>query len=704
MKKFIFYSPLKTLIILASLIYLGKAVIFFAENPNFLLIWDWPGHLERASIATFPWQGGWDTAFWAGYPTATYPNFYHLLLKAAIILAGGNEKAGAIGLTFAILFLQLHALFILTKRIIKTEIGQTAAFLLTLALMSHGSGSLMGSFRGTLFTGGGPGALASAQLLYFLSTKHFRERSLWLGLMFLTHPLSALIGLIELLIKLLSNFKTQFLNSGGAGGVPVEPPQRSEEVGWGAAKRQDPSHIKHQLITLLIGTLIGLPWILPMLDPSFATVAFNLGGNPTQLPWIFISILLLIIVESSAARGPLILTALIVGLLTVTPNWIMKLIEQLGIRGIHFYRFGWYVLLLSPTAIISGIRSNFDNLILKQLNKNTKLSLATLSLLAIAVGNQPKLNVELKTDFSKVTDLSGRVMDTAGHTSGLGIPQAMEHLLIKNTNLVGSTRWLFESGSKGLQFYDLKSTVNPSSFRDGTNIDTYVDLVGNNRRSVDIEKAAKLLGVSYLSYTTRQLPQNIDNQKLFHIGTITVRNGQTLIPLYYVLEKVSGATLIDTLEVLPEVNPDVDLGEWWAKGEWNSLVASEPPPIPTTEINLSRPEVKNLAIDASIISFLVESEAPAPVSVRFTYSPYWTARSVSNSYVSQPIWVSPGNMLVYGSGKIELVWKTPSYLARFSPISAITLMVLVTLSIAGRRHYMSHLKPRKTRRNFPPPR
>ena len=59
------------------------------------MLWDWPGHLERASIAVFPWQGGWDTAFWGGYPTATYPNFYHLLLKGAILLSGGNEKIGA---------------------------------------------------------------------------------------------------------------------------------------------------------------------------------------------------------------------------------------------------------------------------------------------------------------------------------------------------------------------------------------------------------------------------------------------------------------------------------------------------------------------------------------------------------------------------------------------------------------------------------
>lgn len=51
------------LLILATLIFLGKAGLFW-QSPNFTQFWDWPGHLEKAAIADWPWKSGWDTAFW----------------------------------------------------------------------------------------------------------------------------------------------------------------------------------------------------------------------------------------------------------------------------------------------------------------------------------------------------------------------------------------------------------------------------------------------------------------------------------------------------------------------------------------------------------------------------------------------------------------------------------------------------------------
>ena len=108
------------LVILASLIFLGKVGLFFFQNQNFTQFWDWPGHLEKASIADWPWKSGWDTSFWGGYPTWTYPNFYHLILKF-IVFISGSETSAAIVLTVLIFCLQLHALWKFTGKELKQK-------------------------------------------------------------------------------------------------------------------------------------------------------------------------------------------------------------------------------------------------------------------------------------------------------------------------------------------------------------------------------------------------------------------------------------------------------------------------------------------------------------------------------------------------------------------------------------------------------
>ena len=71
--------------------------------------------------------------------------------------------------------------------------------------MMYAGGSFMGSFLGTLFTGGGPGGLATALLLYMIAFHDYgsglTSSSGWLlGLLFLTHPLTAMVAMAYLSI------------------------------------------------------------------------------------------------------------------------------------------------------------------------------------------------------------------------------------------------------------------------------------------------------------------------------------------------------------------------------------------------------------------------------------------------------------------------------------------------------------------------
>ncbi|MBI5356867.1 hypothetical protein HZB78_04665 [Candidatus Collierbacteria bacterium] len=627
-------------VILATLIFLGKVGLFFWQNPNFSQFWDWPGHLEKATVADWPWKSGWDTAFWGGYPTWTYPNFYHLLLKFFIYLFK-SETLGIISLTILIFCLQLHGLWKFTEKELKPKPQlMRLSFLTTVIIMAYAGGSFMGSFLGTLFTGGGPGSLATALLFYLIA---FRDSGLglttpsgwFLGLLFLTHPLTAMVAIAYLFISMLL-----FLIN------------------------KDPIGFKKSIFTCLTGFLIGLPWILTKLDPSFKTAAFNLPSSPTLFPWIIIVILILMVINDKSKFSPLILTTILLGGLSVLPDNIIRGLEGFGIRGIHFFRFSWYMMIMFPPILISLAKTSGKN----KIYNRTIAAFTAITLFAILIGPQPRDNIKFNSDFSEVKNFSGRVMDVSRHTFKLDYPQAMEHALIKNTNLSGSTRWIFESGSKGLMFYSLKNALEPQSFKDGVYLSLFNDSFGNPRRKFNVKKIADLLGVNYIAYTTTDL-QPAEKGNIWKIGDISWNdNNGDKFSLNYFLERIEGVSLVDSLDYNPEIAKDLNLGEWWLDPDKINLYIDGDSQVPP-EVNLSQPEISNLRIHPMKISFTVESEKPAPVVVKFNYSPYWVASSANENFTSQPQWITPGNILIYASGPINLIWKTPRYLSLFGLFS-----------------------------------
>jgi hypothetical protein len=638
------------LVILASLIFLGKVGLFFFQNQNFIQFWDWPGHLEKASIADWPWKSGWDTSFWGGYPTWTYPNFYHLILKVFVFISG-SETSGAIVLTILIFCLQLHALWKFTEKELKQKPQlMQLSFMATVVIMSYAGGSFMGSFLGTLFTGGGPGSLATALLLYLLA---FRDSgsglispSGWLlGLLFLSHPLTAMVAFGYLSISIFLSFV------------------KKDQIGF-----------KRGIFACLTGFTIGLPWILTKLDPSFKTAAFNLPSSPTIFPWIIIIILVLMIINDKSRFTPLVLTTTLLGVLSVLPDNIIRGLEGLGVRGIHFFRFSWYMMILFPPILTSIAETTGKN----KINNRTLLAVVVISLFAILIGPQPRDNIKFNSDFSEVKNFSGRVMDISRHTFKLDYPQAMEHSLINNTNLTGSTRWIFESDSKGLMFYSLKNALEPQSFKDGVYLSLFNDSLGNPRRKFDVRKVADLLGVNYVAYTTADSPP-ADKQNIWKIGDISWHdtNGDKFV-LNYLLERIDGVSLISPLDYNPGIGKDLNLGEWWLDSDRINLYTDDDSQIPS-EIDFSKPEITNIQIKPMKISFTVKGDKPAPVVVKFSYSPYWIASSPDNNLISQPQWITPGNMLIYASGQADLVWRTPQYLIIFGVFSTLYLAFITTI-------------------------
>lgn len=555
-------------------------------------------------------------------------------------------------MTLIIFGLQLDGLyrFVFGKLGDKKKKLASLAFAATVAVMAYSGGSFMGSFWGSLVTGGGPGALATATWLHFMAA----PSGILLGLLFLVHPLTAMVAVGYLAV-----------------------------AGTMAILGKNQGEFKKSVFSLLIGLVVGLPWILTQLDPSFSSTAVNLPSNPDAYPWILIIILILILVNDRKKISPLVLTMIVFGLLAVMPQQLIRRLEYLGIRGLHFYRFIWFFNLALATIAASLVSDSWE----KKVKTSTLAAAFLIILTAISFGPQPKPQVDLKIDFSQVKDFNGRVMDVSRHAFKLDFPQTVEHALVKETKLVGSTRWIFESGSRGLMFYSLKNALEPQSFKDGTYLSFFNDSFGKPRREENIREMADLLGVNYVTYTSENPAPEREN--IWKIGEIawTDAAGQNL-RLNYLMEKISGSELVSTIDYIPETDPEIDLGEWWlGAGDKNKLITDNGGP-PPAEVNLSMPEVNNIVISPQKLSFKVAGDKPAPAVVRFSYSPYWHAETNGEGSVSQPAWITPGNMLVYGWGNITLTWKPPIYASIFGRVSAaIAALTLITAIIAGYKRY-----------------
>lgn len=138
------------------------------------------------------------------------------------------------------------------------------------------------------------------------------------------------------------------------------------------------------------------------------------------------------------------------------------------------------------------------------------------------------------------------------------------------------------------------------------------------------------------------------------------------------------------LKTIPNYNSDINVMDWWSKGEIETLVTDEDYPR-KQDLNLDQPEIKDIKIEPTKISFFVEGNKPAPIFVKFSYSPYYEAKALdSHSQVSKPYWITPGNLLVYGYGNIELEWKTPWYMKVYGPISVVALVIFSLVAILKR--------------------
>ncbi len=642
---------LKLWFVLVGTALVAKISYFFIKHSTFLYFWDYLGHVQEAINISWPWVGGWNNLYWGGYPTLLYPPASHWLLKALIMITPSMSVAVSFFVVLSILLL-LHSLWRFSKNRLSDPNQQLTAFSLSIACYVLSPVNSLVSIKGTLFSGTITATLAISLFIYFLTSKKWHSKGLWLGLLFLTHALTSSLAILFMLIELIylffSSSTHKFIK------------------------------IKHWFYSLLLAISIGLPWILPFLDQRFQHTAFNITGRLYVLGIICLILLAISLVThliNKKTPSKFLVFTLLVGLLSIMPLWPTKIIEQHFLRGIHFYRYYSFLVILTPTVILAN-KNKISNYLIAKINQPIAkiIALATI-LLTLLIPLSPFL-YRFETYWDKIpTDVKGKFIDVATKTDIDLFTRTADHLLATNTNLIGSLGLFFESSHTGINYAVTKHLLNQKSYSVPI-YKIYIEELANKIENVDY--LLNLLGINYQTYTSDQK----EEEGAFTFAMVDILDEKRGLhrQRFYHLKKINDVKLIEALSETVEINPNLDLWEWWSSSEKKITTREnhEPPP----SLNLDLPQIKNIKILPNKISFSVDSADSAPVYLKFSHSSYWLATALNeSSFTSQPIWVTPGNMMVYAAGDIELNWITPSYLKIFGPISLVTLVITIIILI-----------------------
>ncbi len=453
------------------------AVIIPFLRFNNLLEWDFPGHyaaIWHLKQNLLPWPTGWNPYFYCGYPQGIfYPPATHFL---AALLSFPLGIAGSMKACITISLLVLPASFYFFCSRFGLDDLQAAVGSTWMTALLFISGELLGTWsfgadlRSILNVGLFSNTLSLPLLFVFfvasspsIGPRNWKRSALLLGILFLTHPLSALIGVFFLV-------STGIAQSASASYLSAE--------NWRIFLRVP-----------AVAVMLGSFWIIPY--ASFRDF-MNTGMIPAQ--WsavvqliVFNGLILALQCRAEKQLRPLLLLYVLIA------NFII--IGSLWQIGLQFTRLTIYLLFLIPVFLVSRIQS--------------RPLLLALAGLAVMVGFYGYRYSGIKPrgvpdfaipDFGKV---GGRILSVA---PGSHLPSYhVNHDPIPVATGNEATLGLFIEGSLNGKFLgNLMRSLEPEAYIWGTPTEVVTPGILGNEYAGYIRERLNLFGIRYI-YTDLRL-------------------------------------------------------------------------------------------------------------------------------------------------------------------------------------------------------
>jgi hypothetical protein len=538
-----------------SLAFLIKIIDFFRKNPQFYYYWDWPGHIDKArKLDWIFWKGGWDTTFWGGYSTLTYPPLSHYLIKLSLLL--NHFPTGLIILSFIAFVLLLVSMYIFSRRFTNNPIQKFILFSILLYIIFMADGKFLGTYIGTLISGNLSSNLGLSLLLLLFSATNRYSRALLMGLLFLTHSLSSLVGLLYIICLIIAPLVNKLFR------------RDSEGI-----------NISDALYSLILSLGIGALWIVPYIDPAFAGSALNIPTHNQALGIVIVSVVLIKIIHIKAPISAkdllLIILALLLGSAKVFPS-----ISSNIINGLHIYRFQPISLMLTALIITTIFIKR------RLFTKSIATIAAILIICLIIVVKNPFQEFIVQFDSDAMTTMSGRFANATTSQAMIDNQHMVEHEITRLSSLLGTVGLFYESSQRGIVYYEFINQINPYSFKNGTYGSFYNDSRGRKHNSFDIDQTAQLLGINYIAYITPDGPNATTSA--YKVGSIEYDDDykQEIF-----LEKQWDTPLVEALNTLPNFDSNIDLGTWWLETDHANLYVTSELPV-LNDINFSNPVIE----------------------------------------------------------------------------------------------------------------
>lgn len=642
----------RNFILVAFLVFLLVAAFLIFTNDRIALRGDFPGHLYKAQNQPLTsYLQGWNLEFFGGYMEDVYPNLYHWVLKIILVFLPDTQALQL--LTFLLLLFEVFGLLFLVRSVHKEEHLRRISFVLGLFGISILQASQLGSLLSSIYVGGGPASLGFSFFLFAcaLLTKPLFKLAdvlllgVLLGLSVLTHTISAMGLLIVLLTR----------------SIPAKKDR------------------KQAIEALLLGIIIGLPWIWVAINPDFATSRINMDGVGEGLG-IFVVVSLAVIFLSKKFKEFLLFPGMIaLSILGVVPLFVSDLLWKWGFSGIHFYRFfiyGFILLIITlPRVLTFSI-------------KEAHLRFLALFILAFGLflATTFRRDVALELDEGGINQISGRILDISGHTPAIGVPNTLEHTLAERKGIIGSEGLFFESSEVGILFYSLENSISRLGFTGGIDTILLRKFFGfgksEPRYKVDPEKINEVLGVNWYIETNPEKVDAKENQGKVFLGRIIEKLKDYSIGVNIFGVKASDKPLVEPLSYIPK-REDKDFRQWWNGASLENLYLIDSPSaqdfdefVSKHNLDKEEPVISDIKIGKDWITYEVgDSNGYGPVFVKFTYNRYFKAKA--DNFEVPIARVSPGYMLVPSRGHVEIRWEMPRMLRIFERISVAVLLGIV---------------------------
>ena len=440
----------------------------------------------------------------------------------------------------------------------------------------------------------------------------------------LSHPFTAVVGVIFSLSVLFSNFNKQTLQF----------------------------YLKHSLLTITLSAF----WIVPLLAKiNYAKTVFIVAYHHITLDFIVLFLVAFIVIlyttyTSSDIQLKDLNNTIILLLLFYAFVYITKI-------PLHLYRFNLYLIMLIPIFLINFVK------------KRSNLVILIFLFCSVIFLNYAHIDVkgENKILIKDIPQLRGRIIILGPHETPDYVSTKETLFPIKSQNILVKDPYI-DSSLNAYVMGDLFKILDPETYYFWNFLFPKKNLSSTQLINITPYQIS-LLNVNYIIAPNTT---NYPNKKLLRHDVIEYDS------INYNLYKVSNSSLIEILTYKPTLisaNWYTEVRSWFSSPNITKILVNTRVP---EYVGNGSEQIKllNISKNYEYIKFTVNSSKPVPILVKISHFPNW--RAYVNSQQTPIYLASPYIMLMYGSGTIELKYEKLfwDYLGLFLTIVGVILLLV----------------------------